>query len=801
MRRLDLARFPNAAVIVLTALTFALGPSRVQAEPPAEPRNVVHLTVWQLPRPEDTSIAGKLDRAVLRAFRRKYPHIRVSSPTGITIPEASAMDTRPLMAIAGGVSPDVIYVNFRQSDTYIQEGFLYPLDEWYEKLSDEEKADRVLPQVLPVVYRWGPGRKTGEDTKKHYWALPYGLYIKGLWWRKDLFKASGLDPERPPKNWDEYYEFAQRCTDPDKGTYGIMMGAGPHWSWWFYSILCSSGAKVMQDPAGDDQWVASFNTPEARDAYEFVLKLVQGKWRHSSGKIVEGVVCRQTDQQLNQLWTQGRIAMRDSYLRDDLLAAINPELIGIAPVPVGPRGQRASELNCTMCGIFAGAAAKGRDVLEAAWNYVHFIGSPEAKAIRTRVLVENGYGLFANPTQLKKLGYMDYYRRIPHRWKETFRIAKANGEPEPYGRNTQKVYGYMSMPADEMMLAKLGHREFDTVESARAKLRRDRPGLSQAELDGELDEVRRRVRAEVRAEIQRLLNKWVDRANVKMIGRVPPSEMRVRRAVGWGVAGTIAVAFVCLFAYIARVFKPAGAKGGWMFRKHWVAYLLLVPAVGTIAIWQYYPMIRGAIIAFQDYHIVKPTTWLGIDNFANVLWEGEFWQALTNSLWYAFLAIMMGFFTPIALAILLNEIPRGKILFRTLYFLPAVISSLVVMLMWKNFYDPSDRGLLNRLVTGKGAGRGRRRRRAGNVGAVDPGAVPPRDRQVASGPQLGDGLRDPADGVGGDGPGLPDLPGGAEDHSRGHLRSRRPGRGGVLRQGPARGDPFHQGADRHQLHR
>ena len=662
----------------------------------AEQPKDIRLSVWQLPRPESTSIRAMCDREVIRAFKKKFPYIKPYAPQGISIPELG-MDSRPLMAIAGGVSPDVIYVNFRQSDTYIQEGFLYPLDEWINKLPAEERKERILPQVEKVIRRWGPGKASGVDTEKHYWALPYGNYIKGMVWRKDLFKSVGLDPERPPKDWKELIEFARRCTNPEKGTQGLLWGKGDHWSWYFYSVLCSAGAKAMED-RGEDEWFASFNTPEAIAAYEFILELVEGKWRHPNGDVIEGVVNRDLDGW--NLWNNGRIAMKEMYFTEDFLVDINPELVGIAPVPLGPSGRRGSELNCTMCGIFSGAEKKGRDVLEVAWKFVHFLGSAEAKEIRTKVLVENGYGMFANPRYLKKLGYTEYLRRIPKHWQEAYSAAMTDGEPEPYGRNCQMVYRFMSEPADHMLQAGIATKPFEAVEAAREKLKAERPDITEAELSAELAKVDTATRDEIRKEIKKWLDEYVRLANEKMIGRVPEEVMQKRRRIALAVAVVILALFSALFLYILRIFTPPESvgKGRWQFKKFWFAYLLLVPAMGAIALWQYFPLGWGGLMAFQDYRIVLPTKWVGLDNFATVFWDSEFWQGLRASLWYAFLAISFGFFAPVILAILLHEIPHGKILYRTLYYLPAVISGLVVMLMWKSFFDPSASGLLNQMI-------------------------------------------------------------------------------------------------------
>jgi multiple sugar transport system permease protein len=623
----------------------------------------VPLSVWYLPRPEDTTIQARSMREVIRAFEARHPNIRLSSPAGLAIPEMSAMDTQPLMAIAGGVSPDVIYVNFRQSDTYIREGFLYPLDRWMDRLPEPEKAERLPAQVLRVVRRAGPP-VGGHPAGEHFWALPYNTYIKGLCWRKDVFQSAGLDPETPPRTWDELLAFARRCTDPSAGTYGIAWGRGPHWSAHFYSILCSAGARAMTETA-PGEWAASFHSTEAATAYMFMLELVQGRWRHPSGRTMEGVVYREPDASL--LWQQGRIAMVERYFTDDLLADVSPELVGLAPVPAAPGGKRASELNCTMCGIFSGAAAKGPEVLDAAWQYVHFLGSPEAKAIRTRVLVENGYGLFANPVQLEKLGYTDLLREVPAAWRQAYETAMANAEPEPYGRNCQMIYNYMSAPADRLLMEKCGQK----------------------------------APAEARRRVEAVLADYAGRANERLAGRVDPAAMRIRRAAAAAVVAAVAAGFVLLFRFVLRAFAMPPAPVASRSRRHsvWPAALLLLPAALTVLLWRYFPLGWGAVISMQDFHLVLPSRWTWLDNFAAVLWDPEFWRSLAVSAWYAVLSLALGFVAPIALAILLHELPRGRVAFRVVYYLPAVLSGLVVMLMWKAFFEPSDRGLLNQLVT------------------------------------------------------------------------------------------------------
>ena len=81
------------------------------------------LKVFKLPDPKSNEAFNRADMAVVEAFKNKFPNIELRSYSGIEL-ENMELDAGPLMAIAGGVSPDIIYVNFRQSATYIENDFL-----------------------------------------------------------------------------------------------------------------------------------------------------------------------------------------------------------------------------------------------------------------------------------------------------------------------------------------------------------------------------------------------------------------------------------------------------------------------------------------------------------------------------------------------------------------------------------------------------------------------------------------------------------------------------------------------------
>ncbi len=638
--------------MILPALLLSTFPAI--AAPAAEDRTPVRLTVSEivLPRDDDMGIEGQAQRAVLAAFRARYPWVEVVRFGGIRL-ATGAIDTGPLMAISAGIAPAILYVNFRKSDSYIRQGFIQPLDEFMAEVPRDEFNEVILPSVAPVLHRIGP------DKARHWYAYPYGNLVMALFYRKDLFQDAGLDPEKPPRDWEELLADCRKITNPEKGIYGMGFGAGPDASWNFYTLLCSAGARAVEEGA-DGEWRAAYDSPEAATSIRFYARLLQEKYRRG-GKTVNGAALRDAD--IGTLWDQGKIAMYQDYLTNRLIAAVNPEQIGIAPVPLGPTGRRGSEVNSQCMGMYAGVTDPR--VRRAAWNFMRIWAGPDAIRIRTRLYVENGYGRFLNPNHLRKYGYPEYLKRVPRGWQTVYDEAMQGGVPEPYGKNCDLIYWYLTKPLDQALVEHLG----------------------------EVPE------AEAQARILQLLVKEVAATNEKMLGRLPAAKRRFRDRVALVAALAIILGFTWALRAIMRAFTPdGGPTGGWGFRRYRTAYLLLAPAVGLMFLWQYVPTARGALIAFMDFRIMGGSRWAGLENFANVLFDAEFWSALSHSLYYASLVLALGFVSPIALAILLHEVPRGKILFRVIFYLPAVVSGLVVILLWKSFYDPTEIGMLNQLL-------------------------------------------------------------------------------------------------------
>ena len=251
-------------VILLPAvlgLAFSAPRSRAGWVENRDGTTVIHVKVFELPDPTKTDTFTRSEAAGVRTFVERFPEIfaaryrdryaadpdkygrhnwdrveiELEKFTGIIVRGVEV----DLLAIAGGLAPDVLYVNFRKSDNYIQSGFLYPLDNledgYLAGMSGEETTFRINPKIWPVIRRRGPG------GTKRVWAMPYGGALgRVLLFRRDLFDKHHISYPTARWTWDDLLGAVRQIADPANGIYGMRLTRGRHESFHWTAFLWSS---------------------------------------------------------------------------------------------------------------------------------------------------------------------------------------------------------------------------------------------------------------------------------------------------------------------------------------------------------------------------------------------------------------------------------------------------------------------------------------------------------------------------------------------------------------------------------
>jgi raffinose/stachyose/melibiose transport system permease protein len=135
-----------------------------------------------------------------------------------------------------------------------------------------------------------------------------------------------------------------------------------------------------------------------------------------------------------------------------------------------------------------------------------------------------------------------------------------------------------------------------------------------------------------------------------------------------------------------------------------VGYLYLAPAFVAFAVFVLVPLGRAGWYSLYEWDGVTPATWAGLGNYRDVVSDGElrraFLHALVLLVFYAVLPVLIGL---VLAGVIARARVRGLTLFRTVLFLPQVIAMVVVAVMWRMIYDPSN-GALNELLRAVGLG-------------------------------------------------------------------------------------------------
>lgn len=130
-------------------------------------------------------------------------------------------------------------------------------------------------------------------------------------------------------------------------------------------------------------------------------------------------------------------------------------------------------------------------------------------------------------------------------------------------------------------------------------------------------------------------------------------------------------------------------------------YWFVLPYVFFFLTFVAYPLGFSFILIFHRWTIVTPMEWIGLKNFARLLVDPLFFKAMSNTFTFLLIHIPLQIVVALGFALALNSNIRFRAFFRAIYFLPVVVSGVVVTILWQQLYA-YDAGFLNRLLTAFG---------------------------------------------------------------------------------------------------
>ena len=139
-------------------------------------------------------------------------------------------------------------------------------------------------------------------------------------------------------------------------------------------------------------------------------------------------------------------------------------------------------------------------------------------------------------------------------------------------------------------------------------------------------------------------------------------------------------------------------------RKKMLPYLLVSPYMVHFILFVAFPVGFSIVLTFHKWNIISPMEYTGLNNYVRLFNDTTFLRSIGNTLIFLVIHIPLQIIFALFLAEILNQKIKLSGAFRGAFFLPVIVSGVVVTILWQQLYG-LDTGLLNRLLTGVGLGK------------------------------------------------------------------------------------------------
>lgn len=131
-------------------------------------------------------------------------------------------------------------------------------------------------------------------------------------------------------------------------------------------------------------------------------------------------------------------------------------------------------------------------------------------------------------------------------------------------------------------------------------------------------------------------------------------------------------------------------------------YLYLAPAFILYAVFFLWPFLQLIVLSLQRWDGINPRRWIGLENYTKLIQDEVFWLSFRNNVIWMIAAMTLPVLFGMILAIIIvRSRLHGRVIYRTIYFLPQVLSTVIVAVIWGWIYNPSF-GFLNSFLEAVG---------------------------------------------------------------------------------------------------
>ncbi|MFO1305324.1 MAG: ABC transporter substrate-binding protein [Burkholderiales bacterium] len=265
--------------------------------------------------------------------------------------------TKALTAVKSGEPPVMSILLSTDMYTLIDEEAIVPFDPLIKTNDDKAWLKSFYPAFME-------NSQTGGKT----WGIPFQRSTIVLYYNKEMFKEAGLDPSKPPENWTQMREYAQKLTKRDASgkvtQWGVQIPSSGFPYWLFQGLAIQNGAQLM-NPAGTQTF---YDKPEVIGALSYWLELINKYKVHPEGIVEWGTTPKDFfEKKVAMIWTTtGNLTNVKNNAKFDF---------GVAMLPAGK--QRGSPTGGGNFYIFAKSTPAQR---EAAMKFIKWVTSPERAA-------------------------------------------------------------------------------------------------------------------------------------------------------------------------------------------------------------------------------------------------------------------------------------------------------------------------------------------------------------------------------------------------------------------------------------